>query len=144
MTTLGTYVRVGSLCLLIAVPFLPCVAGPPADPGVPAAARVDADGVQRLEIILDSYSFKPSYIAVQAGKPVEFTLKNVAAITPHNLSIDAPERGVGVDRDVAAGRTETLTFTPTVPGTYTFFCDKKLLFFRSHREKGMEGILEVR
>ena len=24
-----------------------------------------------------------------------------------------------------------------------FYCDKKLLFFKSHREKGMEGVLKV-
>jgi hypothetical protein len=28
-------------------------------------------------------------------------------------------------------------------GEYPFYCSKKLLFFKSHREKGMEGMLEV-
>jgi hypothetical protein len=30
------------------------------------------------------------------------------------------------------------------PGIYLFYCDKKLLFLPSHREKGMEGRLEGR
>ena len=27
----------------------------------------------------------------------------------------------------------------TKPGTYSFYCDKQLLFFPNHREEGMEG-----
>jgi hypothetical protein len=32
-----------------------------------------------------------------------------------------------------------ITFTPTHPGTFKFFCNKKLLFFRSHEDRGMKG-----
>jgi len=28
-------------------------------------------------------------------------------------------------------------------GKYAFYCKNKLLFFKSHRENGQEGILEV-
>jgi hypothetical protein len=28
-------------------------------------------------------------------------------------------------------------------GRYPFYCDKKLFFMAGHREKGMEGVLEV-
>jgi hypothetical protein len=38
----------------------------------------------------------------------------------------------------------TVKFTPAVAGTFAIYCDKKLLFFKSHREKGQEGTLEVR
>ena len=38
----------------------------------------------------------------------------------------------------------SVRFTPVRPGRLTFFCDKKLLFFKSHREKGMTGTIEVR
>jgi hypothetical protein len=31
----------------------------------------------------------------------------------------------------------------TREGIYPFYCSRKLLFFESHREKGMEGTLEV-
>ena len=32
---------------------------------------------------------------------------------------------------------------PTAVGKYPFCCSKKLPFMASHREKGMEGVLEV-
>jgi len=38
---------------------------------------------------------------------------------------------------------KTVRFTPTKTGVYPMYCSKKLLFFASHREKGMEGELEV-
>jgi hypothetical protein len=36
------------------------------------------------------------------------------------------------------------TFTPTVPSSFVIYCDKKLPFLKSHREKGQESVLEVR
>lgn len=101
------------------------------------------DGVQRLEITMDSYSFNPAHIIVQTGKPVEFTLKNVATLTPHNFRIDAPKDGLYLDKDVEAGETATLSFLPVKPGVYEFYCSKKLPFLPGHREKGMIGELDV-
>ena len=102
------------------------------------------DGVQRATIILDSYSYTPSHLIVQAGKPVELLLTSITTITPHNFLLKGDAAGLSIERDVGSGRTVTVQFTPTKPGTYTFYCDKKLLFFPSHQEKGMEGTLEVR
>ncbi len=99
-----------------------------------------ADGVQRATITLDSYSYGPDRLIAQAGKPVELTLTSVTTITPHNFII----KELAVEQDVGAGKTVTVRFTPMQPGTYLFYCDKKLLFLPSHREKGMEGRLEVR
>lgn len=113
-------------------------------PSDPVAAVIGADGVQRLEITLDSYAFTPAHIIVASGKPVEFTLKNVAAAISHNFRIDAPDTGMSVDEDVGAGKTATVSFLPAKPGIYEFYCDKKLPFFPSHRDKGMLGKLEVR
>jgi len=45
---------------------------------------------------------------------------------------------------VSAGDSQTVRFTPMTRGTFPFYCDKKLLFFKSHRERGQEGHLEVR
>jgi plastocyanin len=42
-----------------------------------------------------------------------------------------------------AAEPKAVTFTPTAVGKYPFYCRNKLLFFKSHREKGMEGVLEV-
>jgi uncharacterized cupredoxin-like copper-binding protein len=116
------------------------------DPGTvtPVMAETGTDGVQRLEITLDSYTFTPSYIIVQAGKPVEFTFKNIATLTPHNFRIEAIADGLYLDKDVAPGENVTLSFLPTKPAVYEFYCDKKLAFLPGHRDKGMVGKLEVR
>ena len=105
-----------------------------------------ADGVQRATIILDSYSYTPSHLIAQAGKPVELTFTSVTIIVPHNFLLKEPEAGLEVSQDVSTGKTEKVRFTPTKPGTYTFYCDKKppIPFASTHREKGMEGQLEVR
>ena len=111
--------------------------------GEPVTVTIGADGIQRLEIILDSYTFTPDYIIVQSGKPVEFTLKNIASLAPHNFRIDAQEDNLLFDEDVKAGKSATVIFIPDKPGVYEFYCDKKLPFSASHREKGMIGKLEV-
>jgi len=108
--------------------------------GEPVTLQAGADGVQRGMITLDSYSYQPDHVIVQAGKPVELTLMSVTTITPHNFVL----KELAVEQDVGAGKTVTVRFTPTQPGTFPFYCDKKLLFLPSHREKGMEGRLEVR
>ena len=104
----------------------------------------DADGIQRAFIVLDSYAYTPSHISVEAGAPVEFQLENQSFLTPHNFIIDHPESGLQQDVNVDAGDSMTIRFLAEIPGTYTFYCDKQLLFFPSHREEGMEGRLEVR
>ena len=106
-------------------------------------AETGADGVQRVEITLDSYSFTPSHIIVEHGKPVEFTLINVASVAPHNFHVDASADGLYLDADVEPGKTATLSFLPVKSGVYDFYCDKQLLFLPSHKEKGMVGKLEV-
>ncbi len=107
-------------------------------------ADLGDDGVQRATITLDSYSFTPSHVVVRVGTPLELTLTSVTVITPHNFVLQEPDAGFTIEENIGAGDTEVVSFTPTVPGLYTFYCDKKLLFFASHREKGMEGRLEVR
>ncbi len=116
----------------------PAVAPPP------AVAEVGSDGVQRASITLDSYSFAPQHLIVQADKPVELTLISVTTLVPHNLTLKEPAAGLSIAQEVGPGQTAKVTFTPTKPGTYPFYCDKKLPFFPSHREQGMEGRLEVR
>jgi plastocyanin len=104
----------------------------------------DPAGVQRAVIEADSYDFAPRHLVVRAGKPVELTFKSVTWLVPHNVVIDDPRSGLTIREEIAAGESVTVKFTPTVPGTFAIYCDKKLPFFKSHREKGMEGVLEVR
>jgi plastocyanin len=95
-------------------------------------------------MILDSYEYRPKHVIVQAGRPVELILTSVTTLTPHNFILKEESSGLSLDQDVGAGKTATLQFTPMHKGRFPFYCDKKLLFFASHREKGMEGTLEVR
>lgn len=116
----------------------------PTSIGPPFSVPVDADGVQRTTVILDSYSYAPAYLIVEKGKPVEFTLKSVTTLTPHNFIIKDPAGSLAVEQDVSAGKTATLKFTPMQSGTFPIYCDKRLWPLPSHRDKGMEGKLEVR
>jgi heme/copper-type cytochrome/quinol oxidase subunit 2 len=108
--------------------------------GPPFVVPLEADGVQRATVTLDSYSYSPNYLVVQAGKPVELTLISVTTITPHNFVI----KELSVEQDVGAGKTVIIKFTPTQPGVFPIYCDKRLWPLPSHREKGMEGKLEVK
>ena len=113
-------------------------------PGPPVVIPVAADGVQRATVTLDSYSYTPNHLVVEAGKPVELTLTSVTTIIPHNFIIKDAAGRLSVEQDVSAGKTVTITFTPTHPGIFPIYCDKRLWPLPSHRDKGMEGILEVR
>lgn len=112
--------------------------------GEPVVLKRDPDGIQRGALVLDSYRYQPDHLVVRAGAPVELVLTSVTLLTPHNFVLRDLDAGLNVSQDVGAGDTVTVRFTPSKPGLYTFYCDKKLLFFPSHREKGMEGLLEVR
>ncbi|NIR31261.1 MAG: cupredoxin domain-containing protein [Gammaproteobacteria bacterium] len=116
-----------------------CVVALTAWAGVPSAAR--AQQPQALTVVLADYRFDPDTIEVVAGRPVVLTLVNEDWLTPHNLTLRGG--GLDIEVDVSGGTTTTITFVPRSPGTYTFYCDKKLLFLESHRDKGMEGTLVV-
>ena len=119
-------------------------AAEPSQSGPTVVIPIAADGVQRATVTLDSYSYSPNHLIVEAGKPVELTLTSVTTIIPHNFIIKDPAGRLSVEQDVSAGKTVTITFTPTQPGTFPIYCDKRLWPLPSHRDKGMEGTLEVR
>jgi plastocyanin len=105
-------------------------------------ASIGADGVQRVEVVGGSYFFNPNYIIVKVNVPVEMKITKESGMVPHNFVLKAPEAGMDVTVDLGK-EPQTIRFTPTKVGEYPFYCDKKLLFFESHREKGMKGILKV-
>ena len=98
---------------------------------------------QAISLSLGDYHFTPDTLEVQAGRPVLLTLTNTDTLTPHNFTLQEAAAGLDIDADVSAGSTSVVRFTPVKPGSYTFFCNKKLLFMKSHRERGMEGTLRV-
>ena len=133
--------HLGIMILLFALlAVLPVNAADPVAPQAPFVVPLDPDGVQRATITLDSYSYTPGHLIVEAGKPVELTLTSVTTIVPHNFII----KEVSVEHDVRAGNTAVAKFTPTQTGIFAIYCDKRLWPLPSHRDKGMEGKLEVK
>jgi plastocyanin len=106
-------------------------------------SSVNEEGSQRIEITGGEYFFNPNYIIVTKGIPVELVVRKEPGIVPHNIVIESPEAGMAI-KDSISTQEHIIHFTPAKSGRYPFYCDKKLLFFKSHRGKGMEGILEVR
>jgi plastocyanin len=123
-----------SVLALLMLALVPALAQEPVKP--------DADGVQRIRIVAGSYFFKPNHIVVRVNVPVELTASRESGITPHDLVIRADEAGLAVKEDLGA-EPKKIAFTATKPGKYAIYCSKKLPFLAGHREKGMEGLLEV-
>ena len=105
-------------------------------------ATVDKDGVQHVRIIGGSYFFNPNRIIVKKGITVELSVSKESGMAPHSIVANAPEAGIVFDESLN-GNPKIITFTATATGEYVFYCKNKLPFFPSHREKGMQGIIEV-
>ena len=106
------------------------------------SATIDNDGVQRVEVLGGDYFFKPDHIIVKVNIPVEIKVSKEGGIVPHNILVRAPEAGIDIKESLGK-EPKVIKFTPTKAGKYPFYCDKRLLFFKSHKDKGMEGVLEV-
>lgn len=105
-------------------------------------AGVDADGIQRITMKGGDFFFAPNHIVVKKDIPVELSITKEGGIVPHNIVMDSAD--AGIQFDVALGKEPAvIRFTPVRAGTYPFYCTKKFLFFKSHRERGMEGVIEV-
>ena len=130
--------------LVVFLCLLPAVAVGADTPPEPEAvlARVDADGVQRATVVGGNYFFKPKHLVLKVNVPAELLLSREAGIVPHTLVLKAPEAGIELDQTLRTDP-EKVFFTPTAVGSYPFYCRNRLLFFKSHREQGMEGVLEV-
>jgi len=107
-----------------------------------AVATVAADGVQRLEITGGEYYFEPNVMVVKVNTPVELKVKKAGGFIPHNLLVKNPEAGIDFKIDLK-NDFQSIKFTPTKTGKFPMYCDKSLLWMASHREKGMEGVIEV-
>lgn len=96
-----------------------------------------------VEITLGSYQIMPEQVELIAEQPVILRLVNMDTIIPHNFTIESTDDALDVNIDVLAGETVDVKLTPSVAGRYSFHCGNKMLFMKSHRKKGMEGILIV-
>jgi len=105
-------------------------------------ATVGKDGVQHVEIVGGEYYFDPNDIVVKVNTPVELKVKKAPGIVSHDIVVNAPEAGIEFKTDLGKEWT-TVIFTPTRPGKYQMFCDEKFLWFKSHKDRGMKGFIEV-
>ncbi len=105
-------------------------------------AAADPDGTQRVSVLAGAYFFDPNVIVVKANVPVELSIRKEAGITPHDIVLKAPEAGIDIKTDLAT-EPKVIKFTATKPGRYPFECSQRFLFFTSHKDRGMHGILEV-
>ncbi len=126
--------------MLAAVLFMTVVAAKADD--IPFVASLGSDGVQRAALVGGDYYFRPSHIVVKVNRPVELSVRKEGWLVPHDFVIDAPDAGIRVHQELSSDPV-SITFTPTRTGAYPFYCDKKLIFMKSHREQGMSGFLEV-
>jgi len=119
------------------------------------AACASAPAPVQLTLTATTMKFEPATIEVQANQPVELTFNN-NDVLDHDFSImEIPVTGMSEHSEavtghtmaeepalhvaVAAGKSGTLDFTPTTPGTYAFWCT-----VAGHKEAGMVGTLVVK
>ncbi len=105
-------------------------------------ATVDPDGVQRVEMLGGGYYFDPNLIVVKVNVPVELKVRKEGGFAPHDIVMKAPEAGMDFAQELRS-EPARIRFTPTKTGRYEFECTKKLLYFESHKERGMHGVLQV-
>lgn len=105
-------------------------------------AEMFPDGVQRVEMTAGSYYFDPNVVVVKVNVPVELKIRKEAGVTPHNIVIKARDAGIDVEESLGT-EPKTIRFTPTKTGRYPFECTKRFLFFKSHKDRGMHGALEI-
>ena len=132
--------KILAIMMLLAAGSFAAVA--PQEEAKPFFATIASDGIQHVDIMGGSYFFKPSHIVVKANVPVELKVRKESGMVPHNIAMNAPEAGIVFDVNLSE-EPKIVKFTPVKPGKYNLYCTKKLLFFKSHREKGMEGLIEV-
>jgi plastocyanin len=105
-------------------------------------ATIDKDGYQRVEMTAGEYYFDPAVVVVKVNVPVELTIRKTGGVTPHNLVMKAPEADLDFSIDISS-EPKKVSFMATKIGSYPFECSKQFLFFKSHKERGMHGVLEV-
>ncbi len=113
---------------------------------------------KQLTVTANEFAYAPTTLEVTSGQPVEITLKNTGTVE-HDFSTSEIELsgsptstgemqsghmmgGMGDQPKLhvaaAAGGQGTLSFTPTRPGQYQFYCT-----VAGHKDTGMTGMLSV-
>ena len=77
-----------------------------------------------------------------AGIRVELKITK-SGMTPHNFTIGDNTSGLALKQKLSASKSIVVAFTPEKKGEFNFYCSVKLPFVKSHRDKGMQGVLIV-
>ncbi len=87
--------------------------------GAIAPSRIAADttGARVIPINARKYQFTPDTITLKRGEPV--TLEFTSQDRTHGFLV----KPLGIDMDIAPGRSNDVTVTPDTAGTYTAICD---------------------
>ena len=101
------------------------------------------DATPVIDLKLGDYRFLPGEIQLSANQPAILRLVNTDSVTPHNFIMETGSDSPTVEVDLLGGESVEVKLPPLPAGRYIFYCSNKLLFMKSHREKGMEGILIV-
>ncbi len=91
------------------------------------------DASQSIEVEGGMFYFKPNEIKVKVGEKVTITFKSVEGV--HDFVIDELNLKT---KQIKAGGSETVEFTPDKPGIYEFYCS-----VANHRAMGMKGTLII-
>ena len=126
--------------------------------GACGAASPATPATQKLSVTAKEFAYAPTTLEVKSGQPVEITLQNTGAVE-HDFNIqdiELADKPIATgDRHASGGHTTStqptlhvsaaassqgvLTFTPTKPGQYQFYCA-----VAGHKEAGMVGMLTVK
>ncbi|MDR7556089.1 MAG: cupredoxin domain-containing protein [Armatimonadota bacterium] len=119
---------------------------------LPVLAGAQIPRPAAVEVDMGEFTFRPSVIRLQAGRPAALILRNRGQIA-HQLEtdylrtvairlvsavLDVEMPGVDVVR-LEPGGSARLEFLPRQKGRFAFACT-----IEGHREAGMHGVLEVR
>ena len=98
-----------------------------------AAGGSSAPAPLNVTITATEFKYDPTTINAAPGQTINITLKNTGSVD--HTFVFAP---ANFKMTVAAGKSDTKTFTAPAAGTYDFLCD-----IAGHKEAGMTGKLIV-
>ena len=120
-----------------------------------------SSGPEPLEVTLQAaeFRFEPSSVEVTAGQQLTVTMENMGTVEHDFVILEIPVEQSAAESEPAtpghtmdemevepavhtgamAGMSASVSFVPTKPGTYEFFCA-----IPGHKEAGMVGTLIVR
>ena len=108
------------------------------------SAEEETDLPRIVTISVSSYRFHPNVIDLVAGQHIVVRLTNDDLMTHHGFTVQYPEPSLQLNAEVPAQSTIDVELWPRAVGNCLIYCDKEPFLSRSHRARGMQGLLKVR